>query len=296
MNVYHKDEPKESAYENRLLYISDSDDISIHTAIEIAVESLRDSMIKYFNRYNKFPDDMSCEVDVSGKDIVFNCHRWFEAVSLPVSASYNNMRIELISENKVRIEYIPDYEPVCERKRVFIINGVPKAGKDTLIQLASKDLPFNVVNTSTIDIVKDIATQYDLWDGVNKTDDARNMLSELKRVITKYSNCIINHICRQVQLFLEDNTAGAMFIHCREPKEINRLRYAIVAKCRLLPTTLVVRRSEAEKATYGNESDANVLQYNYDLTFHNDSKLEDSVKKFAYIINKCMQTALAMMD
>ena len=295
MNVYYKDKPKESKYINMLA--TKEENLSVYTAIYIAVASLKRSLQKYFDEYKVFPKDISCEIDVSGRYVEFHCYEWFEVASLPVSCTYDNIKIEMISESKARIEYIDDYSPIYERKQIFIINGVPKAGKDTLIEQSAKDLQFNVVNTSTIDMVKDLASSYDLWDGATKTDAARNMLSELKRVITKYSNSITDYICKQALLFLADNSAGVMFIHCREPEEIGKLKDAIYARCSNFEArTLVVRRDEAEKEVYGNDSDTNVLRYDYDIEFYNNNPLEVSVERFGSMIDSLTMAGKAAYE
>lgn len=295
MNVYFKNKPKESKY--RSMLETKEENLSIYTAINIAVASLKRSLTKYFDEYKVFPDDISCEIDVSGKHARFNCYEWFEVASLPVSCTYDNIKIEMISESKARIECIDNYSHIYERKQIFIINGVPKAGKDTLIEQSAKYLQFNVVNTSTIDMVKDLASSYDLWDGENKTDVTRNMLSELKRVITKYSNSITDYICKQVLLFLADNSAGVMFIHCREPEEIGKLKDAIYDRCsNFRARTLVVRRDEAEKEVYGNDSDANVLRYYYSIEFYNNSPLEESAEKFGSMIDALTMTSKAAYE
>lgn len=295
MNVYYKDKPKESKY--RSILVSKDETPSIYTAISIAVASLKRSMAKYFDEWKAFPKDISCEIDVSGRCVGFHCYEWFEVASLPVSCTYDNIKIEMISESKAIIEYIDDYSPIYERKQIFIINGVPKAGKDALIEQSAKYLQFNVVNTSTIDMVKDLASSYGLWDGATKTDTARNMLSELKGVITKYSNSITDYICKQALLFLMDNSAGVMFIHCREPEEIDKLKDMIQARCsNFRARTLVVRRDEAEKEVYGNDSDTNVLRYDYDIEFYNNSTLEVSAERFGSMIDSLTMTSKAAYE
>ena len=125
MNVYYKNKPKESKYRSTLT--AKEDNLDVHAAITIAVASLKNSLAKYFGEYKVFPDDASCEVDISGRHVCFNYYEWFEVASLPVYCTYDNIKIEMISESKARIECIDNYSPIYERKQIFIINGVPKA-------------------------------------------------------------------------------------------------------------------------------------------------------------------------
>ena len=110
MNVYFKNKPKESKY--RSMLATKEENLSVYTAINIAVASLKRSLTKYFDEYKVFPDDISCEIDVSGKHAHFNCYEWFEVASLPVSCTYDNIKIEMISESKARIEYIDNYSHI----------------------------------------------------------------------------------------------------------------------------------------------------------------------------------------
>ena len=123
MNVYFKNKPKESKY--RSMLSNKEANLSVDTAICIAVASLRRSISEYICKYKKPPKDMSCIVDVSGKYISFDCYEWFNIVSLPVSCSYGDIKIEMISESKARIEYIEGYHPIYERKQIFIIQFLP---------------------------------------------------------------------------------------------------------------------------------------------------------------------------
>ena len=290
MNIYAKEKHDTSKYRSMLATAEEY--LRVHDAIHIAVTSLKQSVHDYIAQYKKYPSDMSCVVDVSGRYTAISCYEWFKLEPLARSCRYDGIKIEMISESKARIEFTAHaYAPIYERKKIFIINGVPKSGKDTLIGLSSKELQFNVANTSTIDMVKDLASTYDLWDGVAKTDAARNMLSELKGVITKYSDSINNYICKQVELFLEDNTTGAMFIHCGEPEEIDKLKDMIMNRFMFRALTLVVRRDEAEDVRYGNDSDTKVLQYDYDIAFINNNPLEESAKEFGHMIDALTLTS-----
>ena len=68
-----------------------------------------------------------------------------------------------------------------------------------------------------------------------------------------------------------------MFIDCREPSEIQKL------KERLNATTVLIRRESVENIEVSNHADSEVFNYNYDLTIWNNSDiigLEKKAKEF----------------
>ena len=60
-----------------------------------------------------------------------------------------------------------------------------------------------------------------------------------------------------------------MFIHCREPEEIDRLAKDFKAY------TLLVSRKSAEEKNWKNLSDQSVFDYPYDFIVANEGSLED---------------------
>ena len=64
-----------------------------------------------------------------------------------------------------------------------------------------------------------------------------------------------------------------MFIDCREPSEIQKL------KERLNATTVLIRRESVENIEVSNHADSEVFNYNYDLTIWNNSDIKKKEKK-----------------
>jgi hypothetical protein len=62
---------------------------------------------------------------------------------------------------------------------------------------------------------------------------------------------------------------SVMFIHCREPKEIERFVEEFNAE------TLLIRRELAEEKNWENASDKGVLDYPYDYVVRNEGTLDD---------------------
>lgn len=159
-------------------------------------------------------------------------------------------------------------------KTVFIINGTGGAGKDTVCEMFATLCPTRSV--SSITPIVEIA-RFAGWDGV-KTREARRLLSRLKEAFTEYNDLSFRYCVQQVQTFLESEDQ-LLFLHVREPEEIERLRKAIGPRCR----TLLVRRSGVSGHPLGNRSDDEVEMYHYDAVIENNGTLADlsaKVKKF----------------
>ena len=142
-------------------------------------------------------------------------------------------------------------------KNIIVINGTGGSGKDTFVEYVSKYA--KVYNFSSVDKVKEIAKLIG-WTGT-KTDKDRKFLSDLKKLTTNYNDMSFVSIKEAINKF---NTSDdeIMFIHIREPEEIQRVVDNFSAK------TLLIKR-EGLKIIDTNSSDANVENYKYDYTIIN---------------------------
>lgn len=160
------------------------------------------------------------------------------------------------------------------RKQVFIINGQGGVGKDTICNCAAQY--FRVRNVSSITPIVEIA-RFAGWNG-EKTLAARRLLSQLKQAFTEFNDLSFQYCMDAYRAFMESDD-DLLFLHVREPAEIERLKQAIGPDCR----TLLVRRSDRPAQQYGNRSDDEVEAYPYDLYFDNHPPLDTlplRVKKF----------------
>ena len=152
------------------------------------------------------------------------------------------------------------------KQHIVIINGTGGCGKDTFVELVSK---YNrVLNVSSVDKVKEIATLAGWTGGKEEVD--RKFLSVLKRLTTEYNDMSFRDIEEKVSKF-RNSDLEVMFIHIREPEEIERAKNAFGAE------TLLIRRVGLSSIT-SNYSDANVENYTYDYIIEN-STLENLEKK-----------------
>ena len=97
-------------------------------------------------------------------------------------------------------------------------------------------------------------------------------LSQLKADCTEFNDLPFRYCTEQLQIFAE-NDAELLFVHIREPEEIERFRQTAGVNCK----TILVRRPTLEQARgqLGNRSDDGVAAYTYDAEFLNDGSLEE---------------------
>ena len=110
----------------------------------------------------------------------------------------------------------------------FIINGAPMSGKDTFVRQLQKEFPDQVVNFSTIDSVKELYKVAG-WDG-KKDAESRKVLSDMKDYLTKKFDLPFLEVQSKISETLKTASNSEkdmmLFIHVREPQEIDRLKKA----------------------------------------------------------------------
>lgn len=159
--------------------------------------------------------------------------------------------------------------------KYFIINGRGGSGKDTFVELCAQFIqPHMCLNLSTVDKVKEIAKLCG-WKGEKKDKD-RKFLSDLKLLLSDYNDLPHESVLHRIQMFKNDlerydmdTKEAVVFIHCREPEGIERLRRELNA------VTILVRRPCLENHVYGNMADDGVDNYPYNFIIVNDGTIED---------------------
>jgi len=160
-----------------------------------------------------------------------------------------------------------------KNKKIFIINGVGTSGKDTFVNLVSKFI--QTWNYSSVDKIKEVASELG-WHG-GKTEKDRKFLSDLKLLCSEYNDLPMNCMIDVVKRFLFSKTLSFLFLHIREPKEIEKAKNLFNAR------TILIRRDSVKPIT-SNMADANVENYNYDFIIDNSgtlNDLEEKAKNFA---------------
>ena len=189
------------------------------------------------------------------------------------------------------------------KKQVFIINGSGGVGKDSFVKLVGKAMdiwcslygeqnreiiqdwftpcgcgvdPYNFVwNYSSVQKVKEIANHYGHWTG-GKTEKDRKFLSDLKLLFTDYCDMPFESMKEVVEEFKKDEDSMILFLHIREPREIERAKREFDAK-----TVLVVRDSVEQ--IHSNMADDGVYNYDYNIIINNNgdkSHLYEEARRF----------------
>ena len=149
-------------------------------------------------------------------------------------------------------------------KLVIVINGRGGVGKDTLIEYASE--MYQTMNVSIVTPLTKVARLIG-WNG-EKDDDSRSFLHELKTLSSQYNDYPMRYIKEQYKKFLK-GPERIMFIHMREPADIERFKKEICPEAK----TLLIKRPGIDRH-YGNAADDGVEEYQYDYVYNNCLPLE----------------------
>ena len=163
---------------------------------------------------------------------------------------------------------------------VCILNGYPRAGKDTFCDIAGEK--YKVIVHSTVDKVKGILKSMG-WNG-KKTPEIRKALSDLKDMYTE----LFDGPFIDAWKFIDNNKGyDIIFIMCREPKEIARLNYWCNGKGIPCYTLLIDRGTLSTDIT--NHADRNVEDYKYDIYIDNTGSLNQFKEKVLNIIKNLLE-------
>ena len=155
----------------------------------------------------------------------------------------------------------------------IIINGCGGVGKDTFVDYCR--IFANVTNVSSVDKVKEAAKLLG-WDG-GKTEDDRKFLSDLKLLSTGYNNFPYEYLKENIDKFMQDKSSNVLFMHIREPEEIDRIKKEFGC------ITVLVQNINVDNID-SNMADANVHNYEYDYVINNDYDLNRLKEKAIHFI------------
>ena len=163
--------------------------------------------------------------------------------------------------------------------QVIIVNGHPRTGKNTFCKFAEK--VYNTVMYSTVDTVKELATQMG-WDGI-KTDKNRAMLCALKDFTTEWFDMTYKEMVYTIEYEVESNknyigdrknTTHFIFLYIREPKEIKRMQ-DWCTKNNINCYSVCITRSAVEGVEFSNHSDKDINEMIYDIYIGNNKTIDD---------------------
>nr|WP_300837723.1 hypothetical protein [uncultured Acetatifactor sp.] len=162
---------------------------------------------------------------------------------------------------------------------VIIINGRGGVGKDTLCSFAGKK--YRVTNISAITPIKEIAHQYG-WNG-EKDSKSRKFLADLKKTFIEYNDLPFQYLMTEYRRFLHSSNQ-ILFVHIREGEEIDKFKNYVKIPC----ITLLIRRNLVKD--WGNPSDDDVENYNYDYVYDNNEPLTAAERYFCMFLQKIVFT------
>ena len=140
------------------------------------------------------------------------------------------------------------------------------SGKTTFERLV-QDLVKCCASRSTIDPIKEIAYDFG-WNG-EKDLKGRKLLANLKQSWVEYGDQPYEWLAKELAKIFDYNKDCVVFIDCREPEEIAEICKRFKAK------SLLIRRAIAENTETSNESDRNVLNYDYDIIIENNGSMSE---------------------
>jgi dephospho-CoA kinase len=158
-------------------------------------------------------------------------------------------------------------------KYIFIVNGLPRCGKDTFAKILGGMIP--TYKCSSVDKIKYIARECG-WDK-DKSEKGRKFLSDLKAITTEYNDLAFNELKREVEYFKKATDYRIMLIDIREPEEIDRAVVEFGAK------SILIENDRCKHIT-SNNSDARVFDYVYDYTIDNNGTLDDFKRNIAVFL------------
>lgn len=166
------------------------------------------------------------------------------------------------------------------KKIVIIINGKGASGKDTLCAFARAR--YRCKNISSITPIKKIAAQAG-WNG-EKDKKSRRFLADLKQLFIEYNDLPLQYLLQEYSDFVQDLEEEILFVHIREPKEIDKFKKQVTLKC----ITLLIR-GKTNGETFGNDSDDLVEQYPYDYIYENVLPLWEVERDFTNYLGNILQ-------
>ena len=183
------------------------------------------------------------------------------------------------------------------RTKVIIVNGLPRCGKDTLVELATDYCNMNeyanVLNLSSVDPIKSSLAGFG-WNG-EKTDDIRDIIMKIKDIWISAQNGPTMYMMNNILQFHishvgEDNF---VFCHIREPEEIEKLVNAISGMDTMgisIMTLFIIRgdTQNTEENTRFSDDPMIISKYPYDRVILNDGDLAEYDAKVCEFIEELL--------
>ena len=172
-------------------------------------------------------------------------------------------------------------------KKVIIVNGKGRSGKDTFVALCKCNITDICVEFSIVDEVKMMASQMG-WQGL-KRDVDRLFLANLKDIWEDFNGGPSDYLHDIILC----TAAEYIFVHMRTPIEIDQLKGKLqqnVYQAFKVITILVDSNNDIIEDNYNgsviiNHADDMVAEYSYDIYISNTGTLDELEEKAKHFIN-----------
>ena len=153
---------------------------------------------------------------------------------------------------------------MMKNNKVIIINGSSGVGKDKFVEFLNKNTACRVFNHSTVDKIRDLFK----YSKCERDELKRKLMCGIKKLLVEYDNIPFKEMIDQYENYDSFMNGFILFIHCREPDEIQQF-VDHFEDC----TTLLMKRKGLTVPK--NKSDMNVNNFKYDYVINNDGTLKD---------------------
>lgn len=167
---------------------------------------------------------------------------------------------------------------------VFIINGYPRAGKDTLAEFMDKAftrLGYACSHYSSIDPVRNTLTAMGI-DVSAKTAADRKLLATIGAEVEKHSHFRSKGCVDAVQRAFLTTPSPVVFMMIREPEIIERVKRMLEDRGHLV-FRILMHSHYAEIPT--NPTDRMVMSMNYDILVSNHGTLQHLAQEAQALVN-----------
>lgn len=149
-------------------------------------------------------------------------------------------------------------------KKVIIINGVARSGKDTFADFFinhAKEKGEIAYRLSTVDRVKDMCSYLFQSDPTDKSNKNRKLWCDFKNMWSNFNDGPFIEITKNIR----DSDGDYYLVMCREPGEIQKFKEHYGSDC----ITIFIRREGLQVPD--NTADQNVENYEYDQYIYSKS-------------------------
>lgn len=166
------------------------------------------------------------------------------------------------------------------KKKIFILNGVHSAGKDTFVEYL-KECGVKTLHYSYVSFTRAMLACW-LTDISTKTIKMRKLLYDVNKALEEYDDIPFKDCLVTAEMFMDSEAYNCLVIDCREPAKIERLKQALGAETIFMKSDKTV--------TANNTADIAVLEsYEYNYVIDNTGTLDDLKSKTKIFVDEVIK-------